>query len=392
MINLTDLGLDKKILQKYVADGWISERKHPLYDLWIYNYTHKTQYANGWNPYTVQCRGLILDANDNVIARPFSKFFNYSQHDGIKLPKIPDLSYTVYEKLDGWLGILYRQPDGELAISTRGSFESEGAVEATRILRRDYADYPFEPHLTYLFEIITPTTRIVVDYGGISDLFLLDIIDNNTGRSVLDLELVSSNNQFPFPRATSYGMINMDYVNLQRGDEHEGYVLRFADDTRVKIKHEEYTRLHRILTNTSSTVVWEAVVADGLVGSFPGITAEQVGGAVRSFDRTRLATLLALDGKALDSLIEKVPDEFYEWVKQTAANISAQYECLMKMATYVNENSTDRRQIIELSEGDKAVQFIAFSLCDRKFILAHGSAWNLARPKWSKPFTNDEGA
>lgn len=38
----------------------------------MYNYTAKAQYDKLWNEVTLQCRGLILDGDGNVVARPFS--------------------------------------------------------------------------------------------------------------------------------------------------------------------------------------------------------------------------------------------------------------------------------------------------------------------------------
>ena len=42
-----------------------------------------------------------------------------------------------------------------------------------------------KPGKTYLFEIIYPENRIVVDYGDYKGLVLIDVIDNETGKSDL---------------------------------------------------------------------------------------------------------------------------------------------------------------------------------------------------------------
>jgi hypothetical protein len=41
-----------QITRKLIDEGYISERKHPVYDYWIYNYTAKTQYERYWNTET----------------------------------------------------------------------------------------------------------------------------------------------------------------------------------------------------------------------------------------------------------------------------------------------------------------------------------------------------
>ena len=70
----------KDKLKKYIEEKFISEQKHPELDLWIYNYTPKCMYEKKWDNITMSCRGLILDKNGNVIARPFKKFFNYEEY------------------------------------------------------------------------------------------------------------------------------------------------------------------------------------------------------------------------------------------------------------------------------------------------------------------------
>ena len=90
-------------LEKLIKDGYISKRKHPTKDLWIYNYTNKTQWEKHWNDWTLRCRGLIMDEKYNIIARPFEKFFNLGEIDH----DIPNLPFEVTEKMDGSLIIWF---------------------------------------------------------------------------------------------------------------------------------------------------------------------------------------------------------------------------------------------------------------------------------------------
>ncbi len=139
--------------QEAVDAGLVSCRKHSIDDLWILNYTPECQFSKSWNRTTLQCRGLIVDANGNVVARPFGKFFNLSEHDNPELPKVPYGSpFTAYEKMDGSLGIIFHY-NNKWQIATRGSFESEQAKEGQKIL--DSMDTSnMDKSLTYLVEII----------------------------------------------------------------------------------------------------------------------------------------------------------------------------------------------------------------------------------------------
>ena len=70
-------------LEKYVADGLVEVNKHPTEDLYIYNYSRKTQYESLWDDVTIQCRGLVLDGTGEIIAKSFDKFFNIEEEKEI---------------------------------------------------------------------------------------------------------------------------------------------------------------------------------------------------------------------------------------------------------------------------------------------------------------------
>ena len=104
---------------------------------------------------------------------------------GSKLGELPDYkSFEAFEKLDGSMGVLYIMPDGEKAIASRGSFVSDQAKFATEYLNEKYSEVRFLPQYTYLFEIIYPENRIVLDYGNKKEIVLLAIRENHTGRDL----------------------------------------------------------------------------------------------------------------------------------------------------------------------------------------------------------------
>src|SRR5579871_6918930 len=88
------------------------------HDLILFNYSQMAQFSSRWNWFELNSRGLIFNATTGeVVARPFRKFFNY----GERLPLPGTSMVEVTEKVDGSLGILYRE-DGDYKIATRGSF------------------------------------------------------------------------------------------------------------------------------------------------------------------------------------------------------------------------------------------------------------------------------
>ncbi len=241
--------INKEKLIRHINEKLVTVQKHPQADLYIYNYASKVQYEKLWNEITLLTRGLILDAKMNVIARPFGKFFNFDEH---KQEDIPNLPFDLFEKMDGSLGILYWLDDTPF-IASRGSFESEQAIKATEILHNRYA-FTFarlDKKATYLFEIIYPKNRIVVDYGSTEDIFLIAKIDNITG---LDMPLEED---LGFLKVKKYDGINdINQLLLLNEENKEGFVVRFKNGFRLKIKFSEYLRLHKIITGVSNIAIW----------------------------------------------------------------------------------------------------------------------------------------
>jgi RNA ligase len=273
-------------LAEMIANGYIVKRQHPTFPIAIYNYTAKAQYENVWNEATLTCRGLICDIDGNVVARPFRKFFNLEQ-----VESLPDEPFDVYEKLDGSLGILYWW-DGKPYIATRGSFDSEQAVEANKMLA-NYDTEWLDKRFTYLFEIIYPENRIVVDYGESRKLVLLAMISTQDGKEVSIYENVYANlGMFPLANKLFGVTYPQDLKKIERSN-FEGFVLRFQSGLRVKVKTSEYVRLHKLLTGISEKRILEDYL---------------------------------MQGRSIDELLERVPDEFNAWLRDVVEKYTEQYK------------------------------------------------------------------
>lgn len=345
----------KEEIQKAVENKWITSRKHPVADIWIYNYSPICQYDKIWNEVTLQCRGLILDADYNVHSRPLKKFFNYGE---VLSDAIPNESFEATKKEDGSLGILYWLQDTPF-IATRGSFESDQAKMGTKILHKKY------PHLfdflhidrTYLFEIIFKENRIVLDYGDMEDLILIAIIDNATGND-LPLEDIG------FPLVKKYdGITDINVLKSLENDNEEGFVVRFIPSNhRIKIKFSEYVRLHKILTQTSNVAIWECL----------------------------------RDGKPLDELLDRIPDEFYKWVRKTKEDLENQYKeiqdkSLIAYDGIINgirtEDITRKVFALEVMKNYKDISGVLFNIHDKREYKE--IIWKMLKPEFSKPFKTE---
>lgn len=271
-------------LDDLVDAGYITRRKHPSHDLWILNYTAKAQYDGLWNETTLSCRGLVVDSENNVAARCFRKFFNLEEVRG-DVEARAGMGFRTYEKVDGSLGILY-WAGGEPHIATRGSFTSEQAIRGTRILRSKYGGVSLDPDLTYLFEIIYPENRICVDYGDKEDLVLLATFEISSGSEVPPPES-------PFPVARGFDLgCDFDGIKSLNLKNREGFVVKFDDGYRFKVKFEDYVLLHSAIFSVSTRSVWNAL---------------------------RSGVSPVLDG---------LPDEVYDWVRGVEEDLTKCYNSI----------------------------------------------------------------
>lgn len=255
--NITSIA-SVQTFQDYADRNLITLRPHPQdFDVVIANYTPATAFSRVWDEVTMASRGLIFrQSTGEILARPFRKFFNWGQPEAEGIST--EGTIEVANKEDGSLGILYRAPDGRFSVSTRGSMASEQALHATDVFRDRYEGVwtPDEDY-TFLYEIIYPEGRIVLDYSDMDDLILLGAVNNQTGRSVDRQELEGFG--WPGPIAEIFEFTSLDEVfRADQTSNKEGFVIHFTEqDERLKVKFEEYLAIHRLLFNLSERRVWE---------------------------------------------------------------------------------------------------------------------------------------
>ncbi len=337
------------ILNDYVELGLVERNLHTTLPLAIYNYSRKTQYEGKWDEITLMCRGLIMDGDGNTIAKSFNKFFNMEEIDPNEIPTEP---FEVFEKMDGSLGIFFHY-NGEWHMATKGSFTSDQAIKGLEIVKKYNYDKICVPGFTYLFEIIYPENRIVVDYSNDERLVLLSIV-NPEGKELMydDIEMDG------WDIVNRYDGIR-DFTELKSKilQNAEGFVVRFRKGFRMKIKGEEYVRLHRILTGFSNVDIWEYLK----------------------------------DKKDLTDLLDRVPDEFDSWVKNTVKDLVIRYENIDRdyrgIFDDLNTKGLDRKEF-----ADQAKRYthpsILFSMLDGRDYSQ--IIWKSIRPQYSKPFWQKE--
>jgi RNA ligase len=336
---------------------YINERPHPKLDLIVWSYNHKCMIDNVWDEYTRMARGLITDSRGNIIQRPWAKFFNMGQVEETMIENLPKEMPRVYEKIDGSMGILFwnkKKP----CIATKGSFESEQALWATKWIRKKkIKKEDFLSGYTYIFEVIFKSNRIVIDYGDREELVLLAVKNIEDGSEINYIQ-EAKRLGFQFAKPIKFLSMEaiMDYVLKMKSNE-EGFVLKYKNGLRVKVKGQEYLRLHRLITGFSTISIWDCL---------------------RNKDD-------------LDSLLKDVPDEFYDWVKKKREELVDKYNSIVKNATLaytkVKQMQSRKEQASFILKQYKNISPMVFNLLDDKSI--HDLVWKGLKPERELPFKEE---
>jgi RNA ligase len=296
---------------------------------------------------------LVTNSKGEIVSRCLTKFFNWEQLLSVNYP-IPDEPFDLYEKMDGQLGLLFWYED-EWILASRGSFISIYAEKARKMLEEKYNYTKLDHSYTYIFEIIFKEGRIVCkyDFEGLVMLAAIHIKDN------IELDIHKQNfEDLGFVLVKKYDGVT-DYTTLKEtiSDDAEGYVIKFKSGFRMKIKGEEYCRLHSILTHISSRDIWKYLK----------------------------------DGLPLNDLLEHVPDEFDEWVHNQIGLIRKKYQLIENRVINIYKTEiepqrykTRKEYAMKIMTYDKSLRGIFFNMLDGRDYSP--LIWEKVYPKYSKPF------
>jgi len=148
-------------------------------------------------------------------------------------------------------------------------------------------------------------------------------------------------------------MLNNPYLERYKGTEYEGFVCKYSNGLRVKIKSSDYRRLSKILTGISARDIWSSLK----------------------------------DTETVDQILDNVPDEFFDWVKKIETELKVSKIKIMRDALDITleakklENRTKRAEyIINRTENTKSLRGIAFFLLDNRTDKAEKAVWKLIEP------------
>ena len=214
------------------------------------------------DPIVQESRGIIIDHEKmEVVCWPFRKFGNYTESYA---DPIDWNNAVVLEKVDGSIiKLWYNKITEAWQFSTNGVINAENAttdafsnIAYGALIRQavNYKDIPFDKldkDSTYIFELVSPQTRVVVKYDEIA-LYHLGTRSNITGEE--------RNEDIGIKKPKSYKISSLEEcikaaIELNKGCEsdyeiaNEGFVVVDKNWNRVKVKSPDYIMMHRLKHN-----------------------------------------------------------------------------------------------------------------------------------------------
>jgi RNA ligase len=161
-----------------------------------------------------------------------------------------------------------------------------------------------------------------------------------------------------FPLVKHYDGVNdIKELKARNITNQEGYVLRYDNGFRMKVKFEDYCRLHAIITNVSTKDIWEFL----------------------------------RDGKDINELLDRTPDEFDDWVRKQVQLLRNEYLSLESQADLIFskifvEGMTKKDFALKALQEDYSA--ILFKMFEGKPY--DNLIWKMIEPEYSKPFFNQD--
>lgn len=328
MIILNEVQIE--LLVDLIESGYIRSSKHPNKDLYILKYTEKCVFEGVWNELTLLCRGLIINSEYKIIGRCMKKFFNYNESSAFKDWNQP---FEVFEKMDGSLIQIFKYK-GDTVISSAGSLDcdtSDYIKTAHKLFIKQGLFKHITDNETFIFELISPLSRVVVNYGDIEELRLITIVDNNTGSERIDYQdCFKTVNRYTSHNCVKYYIdeLNDDFSNR------EGYVIKFQDGNRIKLKYSSYIQLHKTLSHLTEKYIFEC------------------------------------SRDCIEIPLENIPDESYDYIKEIESRIDMIYNAIddrcMHIFYEVKEYKTRKEQANVIINKHKNLSTILFNKLDGK--------------------------
>jgi hypothetical protein len=242
--------MDQLALKKFVEDNPKLVSMKPAGEgIFVLKYSKRVFYDGLWNEYLEECRGTIVDADFNVVSRPFTKIYNYGVEE--KAPVLSDdTEVTAYRKVNGFL-ISMTWYKGDILLSTTGSTDNDYTKMAREMMltHQCWEDWQFAigsqdcEGMTFMFECCHPNDpHIVTEKPG---MYFLGWRKNEWDSNVRGFSSAFTWQEFAEDYLKCYTVEAFsttmgELKNMSKEVKHEGFVAYDADGQSFKIKSPFY--------------------------------------------------------------------------------------------------------------------------------------------------------
>lgn len=204
-------------------------------------------------PHIMDARGLVLDENGNIVARPYKKFFNYKEladrDIDDKYKKLSDwhdgVDYDVTLKVDGSLVIMFYY-NGKWMFSSGSTLKNEYVKWFNNYMDKILSDdvlKTLEPYQdkTILLEYCSPKVPLVIYYNK-EQMVLHGIVDTKSGIESNYNDVAILADKMNLPVVKRYDVKSLDDLLALKQDAKgiEGFVISFSDGHKLKMKVQDY--------------------------------------------------------------------------------------------------------------------------------------------------------
>jgi hypothetical protein len=215
-----------------------------------------------WSKDNLIFRSSLWDKDGNPVSLSFKKFFNLGEKPDITPVPTSLVGSRMIEKLDGST-LIFSRYKGHTVIRTRGTTDArrqDNGSEIDVLLKKytkfvSYLEKQYTTQHSYIFEWLSPTNRIVLDYGKEPDMVLIAAIVHDD-YSLVDqhsLNHIARNYNFRRPKFYNYNSIDELQKAVVDMRDFEGICLYYNDEQDIlKIKSAQYLYLHRAKSEISS--------------------------------------------------------------------------------------------------------------------------------------------
>lgn len=292
-----------------------------------------------------ECRSLVIDVEkEAIVLCPFKKFRNLNECEETSLENIKKKiteakNVEVSEKIDGSMQTANFY-NGNIIMGGAQAINPENSWRLQDGIKRIYSNSNYcrmiqeNPNWTFIFEYVALKDAHVVKYTKEQEgMYLIGIRDNLTGEQftynyILEIARIYNINKTPQVYQQTLDDV-LNETSKYTSDQREGVVL-FIDGFQVKIKYDDYVKIHRILSMVSSVNLIIQHIADG----------------------------------TFDDLIAKIPEAYR---KRTMAIKQLIYDYIFSMeekVTYYlregNNNSTNRKDFMIWVENNVPKKYKAY--------------------------------